>query len=220
VIVVEPVLRPVATPLMVIVAIFTVEEFHTDTLVMSCVVVVEPSRKVPVAVNCLSWPSVILEFAGVTTMDCNTPLVTVNAAVFEMLPEVAVIVELPWATAVASPCIEAALLMVATPGADELQVTVAVMSCVLLSLYVPVALKGCVVPGAMAFVPGVTAIDTRVAVTVKVAVPLTPPEVAVIVVDPVAFAVTNPVLEIVATEVLEEVQVAVLVRSLELPPAL
>jgi hypothetical protein len=58
-----------------------------------------------------------------------------------MLPEVAVIVEFPCATAVANPCVETALLMVATPGADELQVTLAVISFVLLSLYVPVALK-------------------------------------------------------------------------------
>ncbi len=60
---------------------------------------------------------------------------------------------------------------------------------------------------------GVTAIETNVAVTVKVADPLTVPEVAVIVVEPWAFAVTDPPLEMVATALLDELQVAELVRS-------
>jgi hypothetical protein len=112
------------------------------------------------------------------------------------------------------------LLIVATPVADELQVTVPVMSCVLLSLYVPVALKAWVVPGAIAGAAGDTAMDTNVAVTVNVADPVTFPEVAVMVVVPWALAVTNPPLEIVATVMSDEVQVAVLVKFLEPPPAL
>ncbi len=89
---------------------------------------VEPSRYVPVAVNCLTVPRATVEFAGVTTMDCKTPFVTVKVVELEIVPNVAVMVELPCATAVATPCVDTPLLMVATPAADELQVTVSVMS--------------------------------------------------------------------------------------------
>ena len=65
----------------------------------------------------------------------------------------------------------------------------------------------------MAFA-GVTAIETRLgAVTVSVAVPVTPEEAAPIVVDPCAFEVASPPLATVATFELELDQVAVLVRS-------
>jgi hypothetical protein len=134
VMVVVPTLRPVTAPLMVTVPTLTLDEFHVETLVMSWVELVVPSRKVPVAVNCFTEPKVSVEFAGVTTIDCNTPLVTVKAAVFEMLPDVAVMVELPCATAVASPWVETPLLMVAAAVLEEVQVTVEVMSLVLLSL--------------------------------------------------------------------------------------
>ena len=56
------------------------------------------------------------------------------------MPEsVAVIVVAPVEALVASPSLPPALLMVATAGLAELQVTVVVRSCVVLSLYVPVA---------------------------------------------------------------------------------
>jgi len=61
------------------------------------------------------------------------PPVTVSIAVPEMLPDVAVIVVEPTATDVAKPLEPAALLMVATPPANEPQVTVVVRSCVVLS---------------------------------------------------------------------------------------
>jgi hypothetical protein len=54
---------------------------------------------------------------------------------------------------------------------------------------------------------GVTAIESRVApVTVRVAVPLTEPELAVIVTVPVPALVANPVVSTLATEVAEEDQ--------------
>jgi hypothetical protein len=57
---------------------------------------------------------------------------------------------------------------------------------------------------------GVTAIEVIVfAVTVSVVVPLTPPTIAVIVLDPPATAVANPVALIVAVAAFELVQVAV-----------
>ena len=51
-------------------------------------------------------------------------------AVPETLPEVAVIVVVPAASAVASPLEPAALLIVAIPALVELQVTAVVMFCV------------------------------------------------------------------------------------------
>jgi hypothetical protein len=62
-------------------------------------------------------------------------------------------------------------------------------------------------------VAGVTAMETSVAgVTVKLAEPLTPPLVAVTVVEPVATPVAKPLAEIVATPVGEVVQAAMLER--------
>jgi hypothetical protein len=69
----------------------------------------------------------------------------------------------------------------------------------------------------MEAVPGVMASETSVAFTVKVAVPLIDPEVAVIVVEPAAFALAIPPVAMVATLVADEVQVTVPVRSEVLP---
>ncbi len=68
-------------------------------------------------------------------------------------------------------------------------------------------------------IAGVTTMDTRVAFTVSVTVPLTLPEVAVMVVEPAALALTIPPLEIVATLVLDEIHETELVRSF-VPPLL
>ena len=67
----------------------------------------------------------------------------------------------PVATAVASP----ALLTVATAVFEEIHDELLVTFCVLLSLYVPIAANGCVVPAAIDGFDGVTAIDTSVGVT-------------------------------------------------------
>jgi hypothetical protein len=81
----------------------------------------------------------------------------------------------PLPTAVARP----AVLMVATPAADELHVAVLVRFWVLPSLYVPVAVNCCVLPLVIDGFAGVTAMETRVAaVTVRVVLPETAPEVA------------------------------------------
>ena len=99
-------------------------------------------------------------------------------------------------------------LMVAVAALEDVHVTVVVMSCVLLSLNVPVAVNCFVVPTAMLEFAGVTAIETRVAeVTVSVAVPLIPPDVAVMVEVPGPVLLANPVASMVATEVEEEDQV-------------
>ena len=71
---------------------------------------------------------------GASHVNVTVPLpVTVRTVVPEMLPDIAVIVVKPAATDVARPLEPAALLMVATPAADEIQVTDVVRSCVELS---------------------------------------------------------------------------------------
>ena len=83
--------------------------------------------------------------------------------------------------------------MVATVALDELHKTEAVRSCVLVSLNVPIAVNCLLVPIAIVEFAGVTASETNVAaVTVSVVLPLTDPEVAVIVVVPVPTAVASP----------------------------
>ena len=116
----------------------------------------------------------------------------------------AVIVELPALFAVASP----AALMVAMLVLDDVQATSDVMSCVLLSEYVPVALNCCPLPAVRVGFAGVTAIDTSVAgETVNVVLPLMPFSVAEMVEVPAALPVAIPVLVIVAVEVLDDAQV-------------
>jgi hypothetical protein len=71
-------------------------------------------------------------------------------------------------------------------------------------------------PAAIVEAAGVTAIEVSVftgAVTVRLAVPLTPPRVAVIVVVPAATAVARPAALMVATVALELAHVAVLVTT-------
>src|SRR5437773_161661 len=126
----------------------------------------------------------------------------------------------PAATDVARPFDPLPLLIVATPGVDELQVTWVVRSCVVLSLKVPVAVNCRVVPFAMLGFVGVTAIEVRVAaVTVSVVFPETSPKVAVIVVGPAAAAdVATPcepaALLVVDAAVVDELRQNCVVRSL------
>jgi hypothetical protein len=128
-------------------------------------------------------------------------------------PKVAVIVEVPVATLVATPC----ALIVAAAGFEELQTTVEVTSCVDESLKVPVAVNCLVVPTAMPEFAGATVIPTSVApVTFKVAVPETEPEVAVIVDVPAPTPVAMPEEAMLATFGNEADQVT-LVRSCVLP---
>jgi hypothetical protein len=141
----------------------------------------------------------------VTNAGADT-VVTVSVVVPEMLPDVAIMVDVPAATPVASPVFD----IVALLAFDELHVAEPVIFCVVLSEYVPVAVNCCVALVVMLGLAGVTAIDTSVAVwvvIVNVAVPEILPDVAVIVVVPAATAVANPTFEILALLVSEEVQV-------------
>ena len=77
------------------------------------------SLKVPVAVNCCVAPRRCDGFAGVTAIDCRVAAVTVSTVEPVTPPNVALIVEVPVATAVARP----AAVMVADAGVADAQVT-------------------------------------------------------------------------------------------------
>ena len=75
----------------------------------------------------------MLGLVGVIAMDTSAAGVTVRVVDPEMLPDAAVIVVEPVATAAANPLEPVALLIVATPVLVELQVTAVVRFCVVLS---------------------------------------------------------------------------------------
>jgi hypothetical protein len=168
----------VANPPLLTVAIAVADEVQVTVPVRFFVV---PSLYVPVAVNCCFCPAATDGDAGTTEIDVNTAAVTVNVAEPWIVPEAAMIAAVPFATLVASP----PLLTVAIIDADEVQVTVLVRFCVVLSLYVPVAVNCCGYPAATDAGPGVTAIEANTgAVTVNMAEPWIVPNVAAIVVVP------------------------------------
>jgi hypothetical protein len=208
VIVVVPVVSPVATPAELMVAMEGFTELHATLLVRFCVVWL---LNVPVAVYACVLPAAIDAVTGVTAMDVSTADVTVSVAPGELMPFcVAVIVVAPTATPVATP----EVLIVAVGTLEEFQVTLFEMFCVVWLLNVPVAVYDSVLPAAIDAVAGVTAIDTKVG---GVTVSVTPGEVmlpcaAVIVVAPTATLVATPEALIVAAGVLDDIQVTLLVR--------
>ncbi len=140
--------------------------------------------------------------------------VTVRVVLPETVPEVAVMVVVPVARAVARPL----LSITATIVLDELQLACVVISCVVPSEKVPVAVNCWVAPPSTLGSAGVIAMEDRVAeVTVRVVLPETVPEVAVIVVVPAVTAVARPLLSITATIVLDELQLACVVISCVVP---
>ena len=178
----------------------------------------EPSEKLPVAVYCTGAPTAIVAVPGVIVMDMRVAAVTVSVVVFVTDPSAAVIVVEPTVIAVASPLEPAVLLIVATALFDEVHTTDAVMSWVVPSLNVPVAVNCSVVPIAIWAATGDMLIDVSVAgVTVRVDNPNTPSNHAVMIVVPDATGMANPLepaaLLIVATPVFDEVQVTSGVRS-------
>ena len=112
--------------------------------------------------------------------------------------------------------------MIATVASDELQLTTEVTSCVLPSVYDPVAVNCWLVPSAIAGVGGLIAIDASAAgFTVSVAAALTPFELIPIVVIPVPSVLANPAVPavslIVATVATVELQCPLCVTSCVLP---
>ena len=147
----------------------------------------------PEAVNWGVVPTGRLALSGVTNMEVRVAKVTVRFVLPEIVPKVAVIVTgiMLALTAVARPL----LPMVATDGADELQVTCAVISKLVPSTKAPVATNCRVIPTGILGLTGVTDMEDRdAAITVRVVVPVEGPvekllgmvEVAVMVVIPAA----------------------------------
>ena len=119
--VVVPVKTPVASPLLLMVAVGWLLDVQVVDVVTSAVVL---SEYVAVAVNCCVDPVSTVPFDGEIASELTTLLLMVSVVFCVMplsVPEIAV---LPMATPDASP--EASI--VATTGFDELQVTFAVMS--------------------------------------------------------------------------------------------
>jgi len=81
----------------------------------------------------------MLWLVGVTSRDMSFAAVTVRGVEPEIAPDAAEMVAEPADTAVTEPVEPAVLLTVATAVLDELHVTEAVRSCVVLSEKVPVA---------------------------------------------------------------------------------
>jgi hypothetical protein len=95
-----PAAAPVADPPAVIVATPMVSDVQVTELVKFCV---ELSENVPVAVNCSVVPFAIEGFDGVTAIDTSVAEVTVSNVDPFTLPDVAMIVLVPPAFAVAIP---------------------------------------------------------------------------------------------------------------------
>ncbi len=128
----------------------------------------------------------------------------------------------PAATAVACPFEPAALLTVATPALEVLQVAKVVRFCVVLFEYVPVAENCSVDPVGREEVRGVMAIEIKVAGdTVNMVDPDILPDVAVIVAEPAATGVASPfepaALLMAATAVVDEPHVTFVVRFCVVP---
>jgi hypothetical protein len=206
---------PVANPPLAIVATAFADELQLTVLVRVCVL---PSLYVPVAANCCVVPFAIVVPVGVTDMDTNSGAVTETLVDPKTVPDVAVILELPNRSPITNPL----ALTGATAGTEDAHVADAVRSCVLPSLYVPVAASCSVVPSGTAAPPGVIAIETKAApATVIVVEAEMEFDVAEIVAVPCPELVASPLLPaallIIATVASEELHVTVVVRSCVLP---
>ena len=153
----------------------------------------------PVAVNCCLVPNAIDGLVGVTAIDTSTAAVTAS-----------VVLPLDRAgrggdrgSSHPRSCGQAVrgdvLLIVATVANDEPHCTVAVMSWVLPSVKVPVAVNCCGAPRGILGNAGVTAIETSAAgVTITLVGPVMPERLALTSVVPTATLLTTPWLFTVA----------------------
>jgi len=214
-----PTPRLVASPCVpgasLMVATSAVFELQWTVCVRSCV---ELSLKVPVAVNCCVTPRGTTAAAGEMSSETNSAAVTISVLEPTTSPTAALTFVVPCPRLVASP----ALLMFAVEGSSTVQDTVDVRSRLLPSVKVPIAVNCCVVPNGIDGVPGVTAMETRVAgVTVNVVLPFTVPEVASMVADPILRPVAKPIWSpdplIVATSDVSLVHSTECVRSCVVP---
>jgi hypothetical protein len=158
-----------------------------------------------VAVSWATVPVAIVRLWGATLTDCSVAAVAVRMAVPETDPNVAVMVALPAVSALARP----ELLTVAILPSLDVQVAELVMSCVVASVKVAVAVNCAVVFVGTEGFAGVTVIRETVAlVTVNTVLPLIDPEAAVMIALPVAALFAKPLTSTVAMVESEELHVA------------
>ena len=151
---------------------------------------------------------------GATDMEDRIAAIIVRVVFPKILPEAAVMVHVPTETAQARPM----LLTVATDVFDDLQVTCVVISWLVPSEYMPVAVNCWGTIMGMIAEDGVTAMEDRVAgITVRSVLPEMLPEMAVMMDVPAATAVARPLLSTVATDIFDEVQVTWVVMSRLVP---
>jgi hypothetical protein len=131
--VVLPVATLVTAPWLFTVAAAGFEDVQTADAERSCVLL---SLNVPVAVNCRTAPTTMVEFAGVTVSDASVAAVTVREAVPLTVPDVDVMVAVPVPMPVAIPLPSIAATLVE----EEDQVTEG-SGCVLPSSKFPTALN-------------------------------------------------------------------------------
>lgn len=147
-------------------------------------------------------------------MATNVAEVTVSFVEALALPDVALMVVLPGASAAANP----AELMVATVVAEEVQVTELVTFCMLPSVKVPVAVNCNSCPAAIEGFAGATVNDTSAAgLTVTAVEPVMLPDVAMTFAEPTLSACANPELLTETVVAALELHVTDDVRSREVP---
>ena len=173
-------------------------------LVTSAVV---PSVYVAVAVNCCVLPRGIKGNEGATTTDAIACTPTVNVAFAVMEPEIAVTVVVPIASACTCP--EGSSTAPIRAG-EVVHVTELLTSCVLPSVYVPIAVNFLLPPNGAEVELGVTAMLVMTAAPpVNVTLADFPDLVAVIVTVPVPTNVARPSEFTEATAGFEELHVTV-----------
>lgn len=170
------------------------------------------TAKVPVAVYCCVVPRVIAESDGAMAIEATSADVRLVDPVVVLIPvvKVAEIIAVPGVEpAVARPLLEIS----AVPGRLEPQITKLEMFCVAVFARVPVAVYWMVVPDAIVWSVGVTAMVAR-SELVRIVVAESPPNDALMFVVPVAdnAALTSPCASTVAIAVLLEFHVAEEVR--------
>jgi hypothetical protein len=175
----------------------------------------EESLKIPVAIKVFCAPIGRVAAAGASDTETIVALLTLNGTEAVLLPRVAVTLIRPGAMPVPIPLLDPIERMV---GSEEDQVTWCVMSRVLPSLNVPLAVNCCLVPWAMLPFAGWIAIEVRLAAfTVSSDEPVTPPNAAVMVDVPMLTELSKPLAVILATLVADEVHFATPVMSCTLP---
>ena len=144
-IVVVPAPTPVRSPELLIVATEVISEAHTALPVRSSI---DPSLKIPVAVNCCVVPFGIVVFAGVTIIDDSVgavPEVTVAVVEPQTEPAQAVMVVVPGVIPKTAPPNVHPFVTLATPAFELAQVTEFII-CVRPPTKVPVATSCCAAP--------------------------------------------------------------------------